>query len=196
MVSLKHRESTFEDLMDLPGDTRAELIDGVIYMMAPALARHSLINGVLTFRISAYLDDKRKKGPQGGDSDSWLIIPEAWVFYDRHNTFVHDIAGYLEKELPSFPVSGPITVRPMWVCETLSPSNWDNDTERKRVILEEHQVPYYWLVDPDRKTIQVFEMRENTEKYQSVYSVSVKDGIVKLPPFVELELDLAEVFKR
>ena len=196
MVSLKHAESTIDDLMALPEDTRAELIDGVIYMMAPALARHSLINGVLNFKISAYLDQKQKKGSDGGESDSWLIIPEAWVFYDRHNSFVHDIAGYLEKDLPSFPESGPITVRPTWVCETISPSNWSNDTQRKRVILEEHKVPCYWLVDPERKSIQVFEMAETDTRYQFAYSVGVEDGVVKLPPFLELELDLKELFKR
>lgn len=197
MVSLKHAESTIDDLIALPEDTRAELIDGVIYMMAPALARHSLSNGFLTSIVSTYFREKQKKNSGGdGGSDSWLILPEAWVYYDRHNSFVHDIAGYPEKDLPSFPESGPITVRPTWVCETISPSNWSNDTQRKRVILEEHKVPYYWLVDPERKSIQVFEMAETDTRYQFAYSVGIEDGVVKLPPFLDLELDLKELFKR
>ncbi len=195
MVSLKHTESTIEDLIDLPEDTKAELIDGEIYMMAPALARHSLVGTALTSELSTYFKEKRKKGPQGGDGDSWLIISEAWVYYDRHNSFVHDIAGFLERDLPELPTKGPIEARPSWVCEILSPSNWRNDTQKKRVILEEHQVPYYWLVDPERKTIQVFELLGNTKRYEFVYSVEKTDGLVKLPPFTDLELDLTEVFR-
>lgn len=196
MVRLKQTESTIEDLMALPQGSRAELIDGVIYMMSPALARHSLVTGVLTSNLSVYFKEKRKKDPNNGDNDSWLIIPEAWIYYDHHNSFVHDIAGYPEKELPQLPSFGPIKVRPAWVCEVLSPSNWSNDTRRKRLILQEHRVPYYWLVDPDRKTIQVFEMYANADKYQFTHSVEYSDGVVRLAPFLDLELDLMEIFRK
>ncbi|MBL4819335.1 MAG: Uma2 family endonuclease [Deltaproteobacteria bacterium] len=194
MVSLKHTEHTIEDLMDLPEDTKAELIDGEIYMMAPAAAKHSIVNGALTSVIYNHFREKRKNG-SGDGHDFWLIVPEAWNYYDEHNSFVHGIAGYLESEISEPPQSGPIMTKPMWLCEILSPSNWSNDTQRKRVILEEHRVPHYWLVDPERKTIQVLEMPDGATKYQFAHAVDVKDGTVKLPPFMDLELDLTEIFR-
>ena len=123
MTGIMLPKNTIEDLMDLPEDTKAELIDGEIYMMAPALARHSLVGAVLTSELISYFKKKRKSAPQGGNGDSWLIISEAWVFYDRHNSFVHDVAGFLDRELPELPAKGPIEVRPSWVCEILSPGN-------------------------------------------------------------------------
>lgn len=196
MVSVKHSASTVEDLMALPEDMKAELIDGVIYAMAPAIARHSLITGILGSAVSNYCSQKRKKDSGGNGDDAWIVMPEAWVGYDEHNSFVHDIAAFREKELFPLPTKGPITATPVWVCEVLSPSNWSNDTQRKRVILEEHRVPHYWLVDPERKSIQVFEMVDNASRYQIACSVDNGDGVVKLPPFTDLELDLMEIFRR
>jgi Uma2 family endonuclease len=196
MVGLKkHIPKTIEDLLALPDDVKAELIDGEIYMMAPAAARHSLINRILTVAISNYLESKRKKAPDGVDGDFWLILPEAWTYYDDINTFVHDIAAYLESELPQVPKTGPIKVKPQWVCEILSPSNWSNDTKRKRVVLQEHRVPYYWLVDPERKSVHVYEMSKTGDRYEFAQSVEASEGVVKLSPFVDLELDLVEIFK-
>ena len=196
MVSLKHAPSTIDDLMALSDDMKAELVDGVIYAMAPALARHSLVGTEIASELSAYFKAMRKKGSSGGSGDALVIISEAWTYYDEHNSFVHDIAGYLESDLPELPKLGPILATPKWVCEILSPSNWANDTRRKKVILEEHRVPYYWLVDPERKTIQVFELPENATKYQFTHSVEKGDGEVRLPPFLDLELDLMEIFRR
>jgi len=196
MVALKHHQSsTIEDIMALPEDTKAELIDGEIFIQDAALAGHSYVGTLLASDLVVYFKGKKKKAPAGEDSDSWRIISEAWTQYDDFNVFIHDIAGFSRKDLPQLPTQGPITVKPLWVCEILSPSNWRNDTQRKRVILEKYRVPYYWLVDPDRKAIQVFEMLGNADKYQFAYAVEAVDGVVKLPPFTDLELDLREVFE-
>ncbi len=184
MHQLKEPLATIEDLIALPEDTKAELVDGVIYAMAPAAARHSVIFGRLHLKVGNYCDDKNGKGPT--DGDSWLIVPEAWTDYDEHNSFVHDIAGFSRKELPKLPERGPITVKPLWVCEILSPS--------KRVILEHHGVPYYWLVDPIRKNIQIFVLTKGNEHYQIIQAVENADGVMKLPPFEDLELDLMKIF--
>ncbi|MEI6789749.1 MAG: Uma2 family endonuclease [Myxococcaceae bacterium] len=181
-----------EDLMAIPGDARAELIDGVIYMMAPASARHSLIASLLTAKIVTHTEQKREKGPK--DSDSWIILAEAWTDYDKHNSFVHDIAAFSRKDLPELPESGAIQARPVWVCEVISPSNWANDTQRKRVVLEKYGVKFYWLVDPIRKNIQVFELKNNSENYQIIYSAEAAEGILNLPPFKDLDLDLMKIF--
>src|SRR3989338_2085626 len=113
--------STVEDLMAVPDDIKAELISGVIHAMAPASARHSLIAGLLIAKIITHTQHKKEKGPR--DPDAWIILPGAWVDYDEHNSFVHDIAGFSRKDLPKLPESGAIQVKPVWVCEVISPSN-------------------------------------------------------------------------
>jgi Uma2 family endonuclease len=183
---------TIDDLMNLPGDSKAELIDGEIYMMAPASIKHSSVSGNLFFQLRTLLSQRKTKGPT--DQDSWVILSEAWTFYGEYDSFVHDLAAFSKKDLPSLPDIGPIIAKPMWVCEIVSPSNWSNDTQRKRVVLEKHGIPYYWLVDPRRKTLQIFKLKQAGEPYQIIYSLENADGIVRIPPFEDLELDLMQVF--
>ena len=189
MHQIKEVKSTLEDLMALPEDDKAELINGVIYMMAPAAAKHSVVCSSLTAKIITHVKNK-SKGPK--DPDGCRIIAEAWTDYGLYNSFVHDLAAFSRRDLPQLPDLGPIMATPIWVCEILSLSNWSNDTQRKRVVLEKHRVPYYWLVDPIRKTIQVFELRENNEHYQIVYAADDGAGVLKLPSFNDL--DLFELF--
>ena len=146
----------------------------------------------MTTKITTYVESK-EKGLD--DPDSWVIIPEAWTYYDRHNSFVHDLAAYIQKDLPKISEPGAIKATPVWVCEILSPSNWINDTQHKRVVLEKYKVPFYWLVDPMRKAIQVFELKSGSEHYQIIQTVVEGNGIVNLPPFGDCGLDLLRVFK-
>lgn len=180
---------TIEDLIAIPGDAKAELIDGEIHMMAPAVAKHSESACKLAAELTFYFRNKRKKSP----TDSWRILTEAWVIYDEHNSFVHDIAGFSRLELPQLPDLGPIHILAKWVCEVLSRSNSTNDLKKKKDVLESYGVPYYWLTDPRRKTIQVFELKK--QKYELIHSVGPEDKIVKLQPFEDLELNLQEIFE-
>ena len=181
MLNFEKPSHTIEDLMALPEDTRAELIDGEIVMMAPVAASHAEICAHLIIEAGSYL--KNKKGPK--DVDFWRILTEAWTYYDELNSFVHDIAGFSRQDLPKLPGTGPIHAKPIWVCEILSPSNQKNDTLYKKKILEQYQVPYYWIVDPRKKTITV---------NQVIYSLGPKISKVRLAPFEDLELDLAKIF--
>jgi Uma2 family endonuclease len=195
MVSIRRVEHTIEDLMDLPEDQKAELIDGEIYMMAPASALHSFVAAELCGKISQHCRKIGKKSDGGKGDSRLLIFSEAWTYYDEYNSFVHDLAGFYENDLPVLPKRGPIMAKPHWVCEIISPSNWSRDTQVKRVVLEEYGVPYYWLVDPERSSIQVFKLLEGAKHYQIECAVGVEDGIVKLKPFEDLKLDLREIFR-
>ena len=190
MIRLENPLSTVEDLEDLPEDVRAELINGEIVMMAASM-QHSNICSELISVIRTHVKAKTDRS----DKDGWVIIAEAWVTYDEHNSFVHDLAAFLRSDLTNQSKRGAILAKPVWVCEVLSPSNWSNDTQRKRLILEQHKIPYYWIVDPLRKTIQVFELKDKDEHYQIVYAADINNNPVKLPPFTDLELNMAELFE-
>jgi Uma2 family endonuclease len=160
--------------------------------MAPAAANHSVLASRLNSWVGWHFEEKRRKNRN--DNDNWIIVIEAWTDYNNDSTFVHDIAGFSQKDLPKLPQKGAIKATPLWVCEIVSPSNWSHDTQRKRVVLEKNGVPFYWLVDPNQKSIQVFELKSGAEHYQIIRSVDEGDGVVRLPPFKDLDLDLVTIF--
>ena len=49
---------TIEDIYNLPESTRAELIDGQIYYMAPPTRKHQDITFALSRKIADYIDSK------------------------------------------------------------------------------------------------------------------------------------------
>ena len=179
------KTKTIDDLLALPEDARAELIDGEIVMMAPASNEHSRVQTRLTSIVEQYQFGKRKK-----NEDYWVIVAEAWTEYNTENAYVHDVAGFVSNEYD--PKLKRQIARPKWVCEVMSPSNWIKDTQHLRVLLATFQVPFYWTVDPLRKEIVVYQLVSN-----SIYGVvdSVPDGVVvELKPFPGLKIDTSYIF--
>ena len=75
----KEQVYTIDDIYNLPEGTRAELIDGQIYYMAPPSRIHQKIAGKLFAIISQYIDSK------GGSCEPY-IAPFA-VFLNAHGLF-------------------------------------------------------------------------------------------------------------
>ncbi len=188
------KKNTLQDLLNLPTGQKAELVDGSIVMMV-ASALHSLLQASLAnIAISAFQQKIFKVAkPKSKEPSGFWVLTEAATFYNQHNVFVHDIAAFDKQRLPSLSKE-MIKVTPFWVCEVLSPSNWINDTQRKRLILEEFGVPFYWIVDPERKSIQVFQQKSKGEHYQILDCVTSESGSLCLEPFKDYEINLVELF--
>ena len=82
-------------------------------------------------------------------------------------------------------------VRPDWVCEVLSPSNASTDTVKKLRTLHAHKVPYYWLADPDRRTLTV--LRWEGAGYLAILNAEAGE-LVRAEPFETLELRTGPIF--
>ena len=59
MQSTRNLLYTTDDIYNLPDGTRAELINGQMFMMAPPSARHQEILGVLFRRIADHIDSHK-----------------------------------------------------------------------------------------------------------------------------------------
>lgn len=189
------RRYTLEEFEKEVGGRRAELIDGEIVMMAPASPQHSITQGNLLNILSR---DMAKEGnvpaqPKVDDPRYWKFIIEAWTYYAPRTALVHDIAAFQASKF-ELPQKGPIRSKPIWVCEILSPSNWSHDTNTKRFILEQHNVPYYWIVDPLRRGIYVYHLKRSGEHYQLLQAPDVDSGIVQLMPFEAIHINMKEIF--
>ncbi len=129
-----------------------------------------------------------KEGPKR--PPSWWFISEAAVRYGDHFLFSHDLAGWRKTRVPERPRRFPILERPDWVCEILS-SNVRDDTVTKKKILHDHEIPYYWIVNPNELIISVFEWSE--KGYLSILDVEMGyTGII--PPFTTVPIHAALLF--
>lgn len=147
------RRATLKDVLPLVHDEQpVELVDGEIVRKALPTPEH----GAAQAKLAAVLDPYHRKpgGPRG--PGGWWLMTEVDVVYPRSGElYRHDAVGYRRDAHPERPKGFPVEARPDWACEILSGSTARTDTVKKQRTLHAHGVPYYWLLDPERKTLSV-----------------------------------------
>ncbi len=80
---------------------------------------------------------------------------------------------------------------PALVVEALSPSTVQIDRSVKGQLYAKHGVPHYWIVDPERWTIEAFELAG--DGYRPAGRLEGRQPAA-LPPFPELALEPASIW--
>lgn len=187
MADAAARLATYADLLSLPDDVRAEILAGQIVTMPAPLPRHSKAQGALRRFIGGPFDDDHGHGGPGG----WWIFEEVDVQLGPHDVVRPDLSGWRRERLPEPGDARPILVTPDWVCEVLSPSTETRDRTTKRDLYAARSVPYYWLLDPDARTLEAFELVEARWVLLGAYD---ETAVVRVPPFLEVELPIGRLF--
>lgn len=163
----KQGEYTVEDYMNTPEDMRLELIDGVIYDMATPTIIHQIIGFELCKVIRDYI--QKKKGNcipvvspvsvQLDCDDKTILEPDVVVVCDRDKF-----------------KNGIIFGAPDFVVEVLSPSTRKKDLTIKHFKYMNAGVREYWIIDPVKKNIVVYDFKtlDLPEIYTFEHKVPVK----------------------
>lgn len=179
---------TYGDYAKWPDEERWELIDGVPYNMSPAPSCiHQKILGELHKQIAVYLTGKTcevyiapfdVRLPKGQENDEQIdtVVQPDLVVCDRAKLDERGCKG-----------------APDLVAEVLSPQTAGKDMKIKLALYERVGVKEYWLVDPNNKTVQVYQM-ETSGRYGRPGIYTGADQ-VKVGLFTDLVIDLAMVFK-
>jgi Uma2 family endonuclease len=181
--------STWEDLLRLPEDAHAEIIAGVLTTPPSPLPRHSRAQGALRSFLGRPFDDDDGRGGPGG----WWILLEVDVRLSLHDIVRPDLAGWHRGRLPDPWDARPIDVAPDWICEVLSRSNAAQDRVRKRELYARAGVPYYWLVDPDARTLEALRLDAVTHAWMEVGAYG-DEAIARIAPFEAIQLELSRLF--
>lgn len=80
------------------------------------------------------------------------------VYRDR--LAVPDLAGWRVERVPHMPRDNPLGLIPDWCCEVLSPGTARDDRGLKLPMYASCGVSHVWLIDPDERTIEVYEARD------------------------------------
>lgn len=158
---------TIDDIYDLPDGTRAELIDGQIYYMAPPSRKHQDIAGELFGIIREYIKSK--------DGSCRPYIAPFAVFLNRNDK------NYVEPDISIICDPGKLHDKgcigaPDWIIEIISLGSRQMDYYTKLFKYRASGVKEYWIVDPEKDRILVYNFEtEKTGDY--TFSDSVKAGI-------------------
>lgn len=169
---------TIDDIYSLPDGKRAELINGRIYYMAPPGRKHQDITGELFGIIREYI--KLKNG-----SCRPYVAPFAVFLNEDDNNYVEpDISVICDpNKLTEKGCSGA----PDWIIEIVSPGSRRMDYFTKLFKYRIAGVREYWIVDPDKNRITVYDFEsEDTRDY--AFSDSVKVSI-----YEDLYIDFSDI---
>jgi len=102
-----------------------------------------------------------------------------------------DLAGWRRERLPSPGNVRPITVVPDWICEVTSPGSASLDRVTKRALYAKQGVGYYWIVDPEARTLEALELQSERWVEIGAWDDTAK---VRIPPFTAEELAISRLF--
>lgn len=181
------RPATYEDLLRLEEDVRAEVLAGVVCMSPAPLPEHARVQRALGSYIGGPFDDDDGHGGPGG----WWIYPEVDIALGDHDIVRPDLTGYRRERLPEPMGQRPFKLAPDWVCEIQSPSTAARDRVTKRNLYAKSGIHHYWLIDPAARTLEALELRP-----EGWFEVGVYDetAIVRIKPFEPVELAVGRLF--
>jgi len=181
--------ATYEDLLELPEGERAEVIAGVLVTRTSALPRRGRAQRVIGRVIGGAFDDDDGQGGPGG----WWILPEVDVRLSPHDIVKPEMTGWRRERLPDPWDLRPIDVAPDWICEILSPSNVADDRVRKRRLYAEHDVSFYWLLDPQARTLEALRLERASRAWIEIGSYD-EASVARVAPFEAIEIDVGRFF--
>ncbi len=167
------RPATYQDVLDAPPNMVAELVGGALHLHPRPAPRHARAGSTLGVRLGSPFD--LGEGGPGG----WVILDEPELHLGE-DVLVPDIGGWRRERMPKLPATAWFETVPDWVCEILSPGTRRLDLTEKRDRYAMAGVRHLWLVDPDTRTLEGFELRAG----QWVLISALKDDDeVRLVPF-------------
>lgn len=133
------------DLDALPEGTLAQLIDGEIVMSPSPNVLHQHIVTELSFQLKRFVAERGL---------GVVLVAPIDVRFSESLTLQPDVV-FVARERLGILGENRLEGAPDLVAEVLSPSTGYYDLTKKREIYERAGVQEYWIVDPERRTVEV-----------------------------------------
>ena len=152
-VVRKEETYTIDDIYALPEGERAELIDGKIYYMAPPNTKHQRLVHFFDREIGNYIQN---------NNGSCEVFPAPFAVFLNEND-----SNYVEPDIsvicnPSKLDDKGCHGAPDWIIEIVSPSSKQMDYYKKLFKYRTAGVREYWVVDPEKNIVTVYNFEEDT----------------------------------
>ena len=175
---------TIADLEIMPDDeNRYELMEGeLIVSRAPGLSHQRVLGNLLTL-INNYL----------AQESLGEVFATPGVIFDELNSAIPDIA-FVSRERGALIASGErITGAPELMVEIVSPGSENARRDRvvKRQVYGKHGVLEYWIVDPERRTVEVYRVHQ---KSLELFATLVGQDEITSPLLPHLSFPVSKIF--
>lgn len=159
---------TLEDYEATSEDERIEVFEGVPYAMSAPSIQHQDILGELFFLIKDYIRNhsgncKLFIAPcdvKLSDNPLTIVQPDLFIVCDNNKLDKKGCNG-----------------APEFIIEIVSPSNNSNDYIQKLYYYKHYGAKEYWIVDPDRQIITVYNFENNICNERYSFDDKLKVGI-------------------
>lgn len=178
-ASAQKRLYTIDDIYALPDGKRAELIDGQIFYMAPPSTKHQRILSFLHLEIGNHIRSN------GGTCEVFPAPFAVFLYADDSKYLEPDISVICDKsKLDEHGCKGA----PDWIIEIVSPGSRAMDYYTKLSLYRESGVREYWIVDPIKQTILVYDMEPAAAPAIYFFSDTIKVNI-----YDNLEINFSKI---
>lgn len=181
MSLLNEKTYTIKDIYAMPDGQRAELINGIIYDMAPPGTNHQRLVTRLTVNIQNYINSQK---------GSCEVFPAPFAVFlnqDNKNYVEPDISVICDKtKLDDRGCNGA----PDFIIEVVSPSSRKMDYSNKMTLYSNSGVREYWIVDPEKERTTVYRYEEDAAPTIVPFTQSITVGIYK-----DLSITIADLLK-
>ena len=147
--ALEQKSYTVDDIEALPEGERAELIDGQIYYMASPNTRHQRLVGDFFYKIKQYIESKN------GDCEVFPAPFAVYINKDKNNYVEPDISVICDKDKIN---DKGCNGAPDWIIEVVSHGSRTMDYYRKLMKYSNAGVREYWIVDPEKEIVTVYDV--------------------------------------
>jgi len=175
---------TYEDYLLFPDDgKRHELIGGEHYVTPAPRTKHQKLSGNLHAAI--WLEIQKTKCGQVFAAPTDVVLSDIDV--------VQPDLLYISSDRASIITEKNIQGQPDLVVEILSETTRKTDEIIKRKLYERHQIPEYWIIDPELETVKIYRLTD--QGYTRTAELSLEaNATLTTPLFPNWELSLQQLF--
>lgn len=158
----KRRDQFYNDITE---NDKAEFINGEVIIHSPVMLRHSKAS----FNLAKLLDAYVTKHQLGNVSHEKIMITLT------RNDYEPDVCFFKREKSQHFKEDQCLFPAPDLVVEVLSKSTKKNDRGIKYKDYEAHKIEEYWIVDPEQKTLEQYQLNK---EHQYELTVKSNNGII------------------
>lgn len=177
----KSDDYTIDYIYSLPEGQRAELIDGVVYDMAPPSRIHQKIQHALAWSIETHI---RK------NNGSYEVYPAPFAVFLNG-----DDKTYVEPDISVICDNSKLNDKgcngaPDFIIEIVSPGSRKMDYRTKMTLYADAGVREYWIADPEKERTTVYRYEKDAAPMIIPFQQEITVGI-----YGDLNINISELLK-